>query len=652
MSLNSNAGASNCNPFSPVLVCLLTAIFFLLAYQFDNKYTMDDPGATQGLLVLDSNTLEQHPVMFLTEGWEYYGNRLLTPEDFRQDTPPIPDAYIYIGQYGGFELLNESGSPHGSGSYRLRILLPEEPRTYLLELPEIFSAYRLYINEREAASMGEPNSESYRAEIGNGTVSIEAGGEIELLFAVSDFSHLYSGMVYPPAFGEPEAVSHLIALRIGLRSLVAAFALAIGLLSVLTGLLGGSRRLTLLYGLLCLCFVGFSSYPIVRTLSSGSSALYAAEMFFFCAMLVVVMLLQRQLHGGKEKWSRYFIGFGTLMCLFSASLPLLLPTSALWVMVTYSRLVFVYELLTATFITVTAVRALRRSQPHSTVLLCGFLIFDVALVMDRLLPLHEPIVGGWFYEHAGFALVLCLGGAVGQELAAKYRENVVLTERQSGMERLLNIQKTSYELLMESVQETRTARHDMRHHFRAIDGFLKGREYDRLSTYVSDYQATVRQDDLAGYTQNVVADMLLRHYARLAGQRQISFTVHTELGRETGIADADLCAALSNLLENAVEACERMPAGYRFISVILSQESTMLSIQIKNSAAVDTVCQSDAGFLSAKAKGRIGYGLSSVEVIAERYDGGAEFEYDAGAGEFVSTVLLVGRKDADKNPPA
>ena len=84
-------------------------------------------------------------IIFLIDGWEYYSGRLLSPEDF-SSMPPIPDEYLFIGHYGGFEAGSKNGSPHGSASYRLDIRIPEDDRSYALELPEIFSSYRLYIN--------------------------------------------------------------------------------------------------------------------------------------------------------------------------------------------------------------------------------------------------------------------------------------------------------------------------------------------------------------------------------------------------------------------------------------------------------------------------------------------------------------------------
>ncbi len=619
-------------------VCTATSLCCLLLYSFDNKYTASGPHAQDGILTLEKDILTEYPVVFLVNGWEYYGGHLLAPQDFSSGNP-LPDEIIYIGQYGGFEAGYLSESPHGSASYRLTIRIPDEPQSYTLELPEIFSAYRLYINGKQAASMGEPEPAAYRPETGNSTVTFMAGKEIELLFAVSDFTHLYSGLVYPPAFSSPGAVSALQNARLIFRSLLTAFALAIGLLSALIGVLGKRNALALLYGLLCLCFVGYVTYPLWQAFPGRYRPLYALENFSYCALLILVVLLQNLLYDEKNKWDRYILGYGAVACLSSLTIPFLLPGGSLWVMYGYSYLIMGFQWLAAALITVTAVRGLLKGFPHSATLVCGILVFDVALVMDRLLPLHEPIVTGWFPELAGFSLVLCIGISVGQEMAAKYRDSAVLTERVTGMERLLVMQRANYDLLTEKIEEAKTARHDLRHHFMMIGGFVQNHEYQKLTEYVTEYGTAVEQDKALRYSDNDVVNVLLHHYARLAGRQEIALELRLTIRRDTGIADADLCAVLSNLLENAVEACCRQ-SGQRFITLSIAQDESALFIHMENTVNGNTVQKGD-GFASSKGKGRKGYGLESIKTIAKRYTGEAEFRIESGTSRFISTVLLL-----------
>lgn len=618
------------------LVLALAVFAFLFIYQWDNKYTMQGPKAQRGVLELDEQALDEYPLLFLVNGWEYYGGRLLGPDDFLEG-PPAPDRYIYIGQYGGFEANGPGASPHGSATYRLNIRVPDQPRDYMLELPEIFSAYRAYVNGEPVMQLGDPDPADYRAETGNRAVAFEAGENIEIIIAASDFSHLYSGMTFPPAFGEPDMVTGLLEGRLVLRTLVCAVALTIALVSILVGILSRNKSLALLYGFLCLCFVGYVSYPVLETFVSGFQPLYVIENISFCAMLLLVMWVQHKAWGGR--WSRYFLWFGVCVCALAAVLPLFWPGGSLGLMYGYSYLISAYEWITAGFITVTAVRAVWGGHIPAKALLCGIAVFDCALVMDRLLPLHEPVYTGWFIEVASFVLVVSMGIVIGQEVAGQFRENAVLTERAKSMERLSEMQRGYFSVLRRQVNETKVIRHDMRHHFMVIGGLLEDREYDRLAAYVSEYRGATSGNEAELYSDNNVINILLYHYNALAGQQGVLFDARCEPVAQVRPSDGDLCSVLSNLLENAVEACARAKEGKRFIRLAVTALGDDLVIRMENSTD-GAVRPQGTTFSSSREEGREGYGLRSVRAIAARYGGSAQFGWDADKQVFTSLIIL------------
>jgi len=624
-------------PFLLAAGCAAAVFTCFLAYRYDNKYMVSDPIASYGVLQIEEKDLSEHPVMMLPDGWEYYGGRLLSPEDFSDGTL-LPDEYIRIGQYGGFETVKPDASPHGSATYRLVIETPDRPYSYMLELPEIFSSYRAYINGSLLASMGDPDPKTYYPETLNQTVTFKAAGSIEIIIAVSDFSHFYSGMVYPPAFGLPNAVSRLLSARFLFRAVLCAAALVIGLLCVLVGALSRQNRTSVLYGLLCLFFVGYIGYPIVKTFYSGYYPFYALENVSFCAMFVVVMLLQRKICGLKNKWSLAYPLFGIFTCVASIALHLTLRSGNLIIIYAYSWLISTHEWITAAYLTAAAIYTVWKNAVYSRSILIGIAVFDTALVMDRLLPLHEPVVTGWFPELASFILVLSIGVAIGRDIAQKYTRNAVLEERTRNSDRLLQMQRRYYPLLQEKIGEAKIARHDLRHHFIAISGFLENGQYDQLKEYISDYRTILPDKEPVSYCQNEVADILAHYYAHLAAEYEIRLTFGLDIDNEIRMPDPDLCTLFSNLLENSVEACLRQAKGERFITLSASHRSDILAIRMENSCG--NVAENTFGFLSSKGEGRTGYGLNSVKALACQYNGAVEFSHDEAREVFISRVTL------------
>lgn len=628
-----------------VLVCTLAFSLWVTLYHYDNKYTAGGPQAQNGWLTLDEQSIETDPVVFLVDGWEYYSDILLTPADFT-DQAPVPSQYIFIGRFGGFERTNQTGSPHGSASYRLRIALPQETRTYALELPEIFSAYRLYVNGRLAVSMGEPDPANYRPQTGNRVVNIEAGGSVELLLAVSDYSHLYSGLVYPPAFGLAAAIEKLLQFRLFFRTSLCVAAFTVGLLAVLISLLSRKNTPALLYGLLCLLFVGYVSYPVTQTFFTGFQPKYAIENISFCAMLAVVLLLTQRICRIKTAWVHCVLAFGALLCLWSAAGPFLWRTGSLRLMLSYSFWISAYEWIVALFLTAAAIWGVWHDTVRTKPLLFGILLFDTALIADRLLPLHEPMVSGWFVELASFFLIAAVGVTVGQEVADRYKETAILMERTKNMEQLYKRQQTYYTMLKREIEESKRARHDLRHHFTVIDGFVQSRQYDKLTDYITQYQTVGFHGEAQEYCPIAVINVLSHHYATLAKEHQIAFDIRCSLevagnnADTVNMLDADLCSLYSNLMENAVEACLRMPPEQRYIRVaVVRPGPDRLLLRVWNNAGAG-LCADGDSFFSSKEKGRRGYGLVSVRTIAEKHGGSAMFSWDEVNCEFDSKVML------------
>jgi len=616
-------------------VIVFAVTLFLLCYSFDNKYTASGPQSENGMLTLDESALREYPVVFLTHGWEIYRDKLLAPEDFA--TGPSPDEYVFIGQYGGFEGRDIRRSPHGSATYRLNIAIPPAPAAYTLELPEIYSAYTLYINGVKAEQFGDPNTADYYAETGNASVSFLAQNRIEIILAVSDFSHMYSGMVYPPAFGVPQTVSGMIQMRLIVRAAVCTVALALVLFFITVGFFMRKDRALILFGAVCLCFMGYVCYPLVKSVFRGGLWWYGVENFCFCAMLLLAMLLQRTITGDKSKFSKVFIGFGGLACTCSL-LRGLLPVGIPSLLAGYSLLLDLYMWVAAMFLTGSMLRSVGKNIQYGVTILSGILVYDCAIIMDRLTPMFEPIRFGWFTEIGAFAIVLALGVVMGQEALRQYRGKLALEGKIEGIENLVEMQRNYYPAILESVNKALHASHDLRHHVGVIRGLVSSGKHDELMEYTEKYACASSSLSTFTFCENYVVDVILRHFAAIAEREGIRFEVDAVIPETLPIDNADICTVISNLLENALEACAYV-ADHKEISVTVKQIKSNLTILVDNS--FDGTLRMRGGvFLSRKRHNREGVGLASVRAIAEKYGGGAEFMPDYERKVFSSEVVM------------
>lgn len=119
------------------------------------------------------------------------------------------------------------------------------------------------------------------------------------------------------------------------------------------------------------------------------------------------------------------------------------------------------------------------------------------------------------------------------------------------------------------------------------------------------------------FCDNLALNSLIGYYNELSKNSGVDFNIFISLPEETTIPDMDLCVIVSNLLENAVEACTRMNSQDKFINVKISTTTKfLLTIIIENSYEGE-ILRSGNVFISSKKKGRKGIGISSVLSIIE-----------------------------------
>ncbi len=202
----------------------------------------------------------------------------------------------------------------------------------------------------------------------------------------------------------------------------------------------------------------------------------------------------------------------------------------------------------------------------------------------------------------------------------------------------LSMQRARYDNLCTAIEETRHARHDMRHHFAQLASMADAGEWEQIRNYLEKAQDKIPNLDMR-FSENRAADSVIGHYCALARRENVPFLTNIDLPAELPVDEMDMCLILSNLLENALEASERTDETKRQIKVeIYLHSGRLLLMQIEN-AYDGSIKEKDGIFQSSKRKGN-GIGIQSVRRIAEKNGGDSTFSYNDGI--FTAKIMLRG----------
>lgn len=614
-----------------------------LIYRYDNKYTRRTLQPIGGLLALSEKDLQENACYFLAEGWSFYPDKLFTPETYAGEGEKSFAQIITIGQYNDFSFGQPQRSTNGSATYRLLLSLPQTPYTYSLALPEVFSSYRLYIGGTLISELGDPSPEHYKPAVNEQVVTFTASGTTEVLLAVSNHSHYYSGLTYPPIFGGPSDVNRVLDIRLFLRIASISLILLIALAAFFFWLREhDSQQVTLLYFFACLCLLGYTAYPLITTFCTlDNQVWYALELLCLYGMYPLVIILQNKLWHLPARTNRFIWGFMALFCA-AAMCYALLPTSSYTVHRLFELSARIIKMFTAAWLLINALLAAWHEEEKSMILLSGTTVFAAALVCDRIFPYYEPIYGGWFPEYGGVFLILCLGFIILKSLTDSYHLQLTLSEEKRQLTRQIAMQKIHYQELSEKIEDSIRRRHDERHHLKMICMLLENNEFDKLKEYLMDYHLSATNEERTVICTNLIVDAILQFYRHQCQEKQIALTLETDIPADIHISNTDLSVIFGNLLENAYEACLRQNRKDTYIHLAAHYRGGSLLLRIENSS--DKPPSKKSGkFLSAKHDG-YGIGTQSVKAAAARY--GGQLKYDYNENFFRVSVILTEQTDS------
>lgn len=247
-------------------------------------------------------------------------------------------------------------------------------------------------------------------------------------------------------------------------------------------------------------------------------------------------------------------------------------------------------------------------------------------------------------EQANLLAVIAFG-MVGMNIIVFYLINdIVEREIKIHENKVFQIQAKDqlemYRSISENFDSQKRKTHEFKNQISCIESLLDKKQYSKLEEYVKKIYGSLNSEPDAINTNNVIVNAILNTKYQEADAKGIAFVFRVNDLSELRIKDEDVVTICSNLLNNAIEACETCE-DKKVIKFKFVKEDDMIIIAVKNTYNYD-VKYENGEIKSTKTTNvdEHGVGIKNVLKSIEKYGGSYVIE-DENKEFFFSIIIPV-----------
>ncbi|WP_158500586.1 response regulator [Spirosoma radiotolerans] len=590
----------------------------------------EQPLAHQGVLDLKTVDFTQQCVELAGE-WKWYWHQLRLPNQ-----PESTFEYTSLPQLWAHSTWQQKKLPgQGVATYSLRVLLPSRSVPLSLEVPDLNTAYRLFINGREAAHSGNPttSSETTQPRWSTQLISLPATGDtITLLLQLANFQHAKGGVTKSMILGESGRMASKLALEQAMSVFLTGFVLMSGLFFLGLFAFSFMDRPMLYYGLFCLTYsyrlIGTEPYALHNLLPQIPWSISVRLEYISLYLAIALFVIYTQSLYPKDTHPR-IIKAMTGLCLAFAVTVLVLPP------IYFTRLMDPFLGLMVIYIGYAVYvywKAFRKRRPGARFSLAstGLLLTVFSLILSQYFGLTSPLMIELFVGYLGFfflqSLVLAFRFAYALN-EARYTEKQFLANMSHEIRTPLNAILGFSEML--EAAPLNGEQKESLHYIRTAGKNLLTIVNDILD--IAKIEAGMLPLESIPFSLNLLVDSIRTMILPVATDKSLSLVVETDptlpavvLGDPTRLTQI-----LLNLLSNAIKFTKYGQVTARIDKVAETADSVRVRFRVQDTGigmAPDILPHifdrfRQANDFTTRYYGGTGLGLSIVKSLAEMQGG-------------------------------
>lgn len=185
----------------------------------------------------------------------------------------------------------------------------------------------------------------------------------------------------------------------------------------------------------------------------------------------------------------------------------------------------------------------------------------------------------------------------------------------------INLKEQYYQEIENNYKDIQKLRHDIKNQMLGLMACLENPEL--LRDEIEEIIGGLRLNGLKRYTENEVVNLILNRKVAEAENLNIKVECIVLLPVNVQVPSQDAGIIFGNLLDNAIEACDRKKESDKWINIKIIYKNKMLFCEIVNSK--EKMEKSNINSSIKKDSEKHGIGTKSVRNIIDKYNGSIDF---------------------------
>lgn len=209
-------------------------------------------------------------------------------------------------------------------------------------------------------------------------------------------------------------------------------------------------------------------------------------------------------------------------------------------------------------------------------------------------------------------------------------------KRSEYLRKQMNVQQQTYKHQYENIRKVRKTQHDMKHRLVVIEQLLIEKDYERAQSYTKEFLAELDAVKEFKYGDNTLSTLLLIK-EETARERGVRMEINAEAINTTRVSEMDLTMIVGNLLDNAIEAAEKVE-DHPEVYVIIKTKS-ILYISVKNRVKDTDIIKTGKPDYTTKENTLLhGFGIACIRELVDR--NGGRLDMEASDGWFRTEIFF------------